>query len=134
MIEWSSILAHTHLSRGTANQYSGCFLRLPYCWTMAAVCVAKDFLIGFPTLMHKNMGGVLLFSSFEGSISELHMKNIFLNIDNIGDCKTLHLTKNIVQSPLSDGKSKHGRNIMRCHHIGTFLSTKGNSIGCFTLI
>lgn len=63
-----------HLSRGTANQYSGCFLLLPYCWTMAVVWLAKDFLIGFPTLMHRNIGGVLLFSSFEGSISESQMK------------------------------------------------------------
>lgn len=90
------MLARTHRSRGTANQYSGCFLRLPYCWTMAAVCVAKDFLIGFPTLMHRNMGGVLLFSSFEGSISESHMQNICLNTDNIGGSKTFQLTMNSV--------------------------------------
>lgn len=67
-------LSSAHLSRGTANQYSGCFLLLPNCWTMAVVWLAKDFLIGFPTLIHRNIGGVLLFSSFEGSISESHIK------------------------------------------------------------
>lgn len=74
---------------------------------MAAVWVAKDFLIGFPTLMHRNMGGVLLFSSFEGSISKSHMKKIFLNIDNIGDNEVYQLTKISIWSPLSDSKSKH---------------------------
>lgn len=29
----------------------------------------KDFLIGFPTLKHRNMGGFLLFSSDEKSMS-----------------------------------------------------------------
>lgn len=29
----------------------------------------KDFLMGFPTLKHRNMGGFLLFSSDEKSIS-----------------------------------------------------------------
>lgn len=62
--------------------------------------------------MQRNMGGVLLFSSFEGSISELHMKNIFLNTDDTGDSKTFQFTKNSVQSPLSDGKPKHGRYII----------------------
>lgn len=53
------------------------------------------------------MGGVLLFSSFEGSISESHMKkkkNSIIN--NIGDTEIFQLTKNF-QSPLSGGKSKH---------------------------
>lgn len=67
--------------------------------------MAKDFLIGFPTLMHRNMGGVLLFSSFEGSISESHMKKNSI-INNIGDTEIFQLTKNF-QSLLSGGKSKH---------------------------
>lgn len=37
---------------------------------MVVLWDTKDFLIGLPTLMHRNIGGVLLFSSFEGSISE----------------------------------------------------------------
>lgn len=32
--------------------------------------------MGLPTLMHRNMGGVLLFSSFEGSISEQNTKEM----------------------------------------------------------
>lgn len=68
--------------------------------------MAKDFLIGFPTLMHRNMGGVLLFSSFEGSISESHMKKKNSIINNTGDTEIFQLTKNF-QSPLSGGKSKH---------------------------
>ena len=52
------------------------------------------------------MGGVLLFSSFEGSISESHMKKKNSIINNIGDTEIFQLTKNF-QSPLSGGKSKH---------------------------
>ena len=68
--------------------------------------MAKDFLIGFPTLMHRNMGGVLLFSSFEGSISESHKEKKISIINNIGGTEIFQLTKNF-QSPLSGGKSKH---------------------------
>lgn len=32
--------------------------------------------MGLPTLMHRNIGGVLLFSSFEGSISEQETKEM----------------------------------------------------------
>lgn len=32
--------------------------------------------MGLPTLMHRNIGGVLLFSSFEGSISERKTKEM----------------------------------------------------------
>lgn len=63
---WSS----SHLSCGTANQYSGCLARPPNEWTGLEVNPeVKDFLIGFPTLKHRNMGGCLLFSSDEKSMS-----------------------------------------------------------------
>ena len=55
-----------HLSCGTANQYSGCLLCPPNEWMGLEVKPeVKDFLMGFPTLKHRNMGGFLLFSSEE---------------------------------------------------------------------
>lgn len=60
----------SHLSCGTANQYSGCFPRPPNEWAgLEVVPVAKDFLMGLPTLKQRNMGGILLFSSDEKSMS-----------------------------------------------------------------
>ena len=60
----------SHLSWGTANQYSGCLPRPPNEWAgLEVIPEAKDFLIGFPTLKHRNMGGFLLFSSDVKSIS-----------------------------------------------------------------
>lgn len=63
-------VSFSHLSWGTANQYSGCFPRPPNEWAgLKVIPVAKDFLIGLPTLKQRNIGGFLLFSSDEKSIS-----------------------------------------------------------------
>lgn len=60
----------SHLSCGMANQYSGCFPRLPSVWMgLEGRPAVKDFLMGLPTLKHRNMGGCLLFSSDESSMS-----------------------------------------------------------------
>lgn len=61
---WSCSSAH--LSCGIANQYSGCLPRPLKEWMGLEVSPeVKDFLMGFPTLKHRNMGGFLLFSSDE---------------------------------------------------------------------
>lgn len=83
------------------------------------------------------MGGVLLFSSFEGSISESHMKKIFLNIDNIGESKTFGLKQRRAPDPLLVTENQH---ILTKHHpirtnyiFQTSFSNKGKSFACLSL-
>jgi len=67
----NGVSSASHLSWGTANQYSGCFSRLPNEWAgLEVMPMTKDFLIGFPTLKQRNIGGFLLFSSDERSMSD----------------------------------------------------------------
>lgn len=71
----NEIRAQPHLSCGTANQYSGCLPRPPNEWLGLEVNPeVKDFLIGFPTLKQRNIGGFLLLSSDEKIMSVEFLK------------------------------------------------------------